>query len=255
MNTIANIAGKINAFADQFKITPEAVDVTSYQQMGPNVRVYYKLNLTIGKTPEQIAKMAQKVRLLNELIADPFSGSPETEEPEIITKPVTDFDVSVPSQIYIGQNFTVSPTFLPADADDKTFTVTVSEEGIVSVLNGGTLITGLTEGNVVLTFSANGGDVADVIKLLSVEASRIIATPVSTDFTGNIANVNDQFIIDTEVFSASGDQNVIITVTDPTIIQKDADTFTCIGLGECLITIVSASDPTLSTSLTISVQA
>lgn len=255
MNTIATIAAKINAFADRFKITQEAVEVTSYQQMGPNVRVYFKLNLTVGKTPEQIAKLTQKVRLLNELVIDPFGPGAGIPDPEVTSKPVTSFDVTIPDRIYVGQSFTVTPDILPLDADDKTFTVTASQQGIVSILNGGTLITGLSAGDVQLTFAANGGDVADVTKLLNVELARIVATAVSTDFTGTTANVDDQFVIDTEVFSPLDSQEVIINVLTPQVIQKDGDTYTCIAIGECTIEIISVADASIRTNLNISVQA
>lgn len=261
MNTIESIAAKINSFADQFKITPEAVEVTSYEQMGPNVRVFFKLNRTIGKTPEQIAKLTQKVRLLNELIADPYGPDVDPEIPEVIVKPVTAFNVTVPESIVNGESITVTPTFVPTDADDKTFTVTASPTGIVDILNGGTMLRGASVGSTVLTFTAKGGDVAPVIKTVAVTAipvtkpTSVTAEIISDDFTGTDAIVGDIFNIVTEVLPAEVGQEVTVNVLTPLTIQKLEDDYTCIGEGEGQIEIASVVDPLVKTTVTIQIQA
>lgn len=169
MNTIETIAQKINAFATPFLITEEAVTVTSYRQTGDLVRVFFNLDRTVGKTPEQIAKMRQKRRSLNELIPDPFKdGTGPTPEPEI--KPVTGFAVNVPATVELLTTVTATVNITPSNATDKTYTVTANPAGIVEILNGGAMIKGLVTGSTTLTYHANGGSVPDVVKTIEVTA-------------------------------------------------------------------------------------
>lgn len=258
MNTIANIAEKINAFADQFNITPEAVEVTSYQQMGPNVRVFFKLNLTVGKTPEQVAKMTQKVRLLNELIPDPFTSGTAPEEPVTVTRPVTSFNVTLPESIAINETVNVTPIILPVDADDKTFTVTANPTGIVDILNGGTMLLGTSIGSTVLTITANGGEVTPVTTTIAVTAAAptsVTAEIISNDFTGTNANVGDIFNIVTEVLPATAEQYTTITILTPETITQTGEDFQCTAEGTGTIEITSVADPLVKTTLTIQVAA
>lgn len=261
MNTIESIAAKINSFADQFKITAEAVEVTSYQQMGPNVRVFFKLNRTIGKSPEQIAKLTQKVRLLNELVVDPFGAGAPPVVPEVIDKPVTSFNVTLPASITVGDTTNVVPVIAPVDADDKTFTVTANPTGIVDILNGGTMLRGAGVGSTQLTITANGGAVAPVTTTIEVVAvpvtnpTSVTAEIISDDFTGTEAIVGDIFSIVAEVLPAEVGQEVTMTILTPLTIQQVGEEFTCGAVGEGSIEIASVIDPSVKTTVTIQIQA
>lgn len=251
MNTIQSIAAKINAFAAQFKITKEAVEVTSYEQMGPNVRVFYKLDRTIGKTPEQIKKLAQKYRQLDLLIPDPFAdGEDDGEEGggggETTTKPVTAFTVDLPSTIKVDDNVTIAPVFTPTNATDKTFTVTANPTGFVSILNGGALITGLKAGSTTLTIKANGGQIADVVKVINIEAKTpevIVPTGVTADIPNEII-IGESFTPTVTITPADAtDKTYKLNTSDASVIAVEGDKYTAKKAGTANLS-VSANGAT-----------
>lgn len=260
MNTIQSIAAKINAFAAQFLITEEAVEVTSYQQMGPNVRVFFKLNRTIGKTPEQIAKMTQKVRMLDELIPDPFGkdgGDDGDVDPDL--KPVTSFAVTLPDTVEVDSTVNATVNILPADATDKTYTVTANPTGIVEILNGGALIKGVVAGQTLLTYKANGGTVAPVTKTLEVTAKPVVkpdptdvlADLVSADFTGTNAKVGNKFTVTAEVSPELANQEVTVSILNPEMVIKEGEEYICIAAGTCVIEVASVEKPSIKDTLNL----
>ena len=251
MNTITSIAAKINNFADQFKITAEAVEVTSYRQTGDLVRVFYKLNRTIGKTPEEIAKMTQKVRMLNELIVDPFKDpvDPEPEpEPGI---PVTTAVVNLASTVAVDETITATLEFTPTDATDKSFTATANPTGYVELLNGGTLIKGVAAGQTVITYVFNGGNVPNAYKTVEVtevvkpEPTELLADLSSNDFIGPNATIGDKFRISAIISPDLADQEWDVVLTDPTVVEQRGEYFVCIGVGECSVEVVARAKPTV----------
>lgn len=260
MNTIASIAAKINQFAAQFQITKEAVEVTSYEQMGPNVRVFYLLNRTIGKTPEQIKKMTQPIRELNILMPDPFAEGGETPVDPVdpvdpTDKKVTAFTVDLPASIKVGDSTAVAPVFTPADATDKTYTVTANPEGFVSVLNSGQLITGLKPGSVTLTFHANGGEVADVVKVLNVEA--ILPTGISATFAKQEVEVGETFAPTVAVTPENAtDKTYKLNTSDASVIAVDGTSYTAKKAGTATLSVTSiAASGVKSTTTPVTVKA
>lgn len=255
MNTIATIAAKINAFADQFRITPEAVEVTSYEQMGPKVRVFYKLNRTIGKTPEQIAKMVQKIRLLEELIPDPFAEDAEPvdpETPETPEVPVTTFNVAGPASIMVGANFSPQPLFEPANATDKTFTVTANPTGIVDILNGGTTIVGLKAGTTLITYKANGGDVPEVSSTLTVEAPVKLPTSLTATFAKTEVVVGETFQPTVVVSPTDAtDKTYKLNTSDASVISVDGTTYTAKKAGTATLSVAATADTNVKSTTTV----
>lgn len=261
MNTLETIVQQINKFAEPFLIKPEAVEVTSARQEGDNVRVFYKLNRTIGKTPEQIAKMTQKVRMLEELIPDPFKGEDGGTDPEPETKPVTGFTVTLPDSVVEGASVQATVGVLPADASDKTYTVTATPTGIVEILNGGALIKGTAVGQTTLTYHANGGTVPDVVKPIEVVAKpEVKPTSVVIAPSKSAVKVDEAITFTPTVLPADAANKALIYVSsDPTVVRVDSvgtGASTAKGVGTATITATSVSDPTVkSTPVTITVTA
>lgn len=259
MNTLETIVQQINKFAEPFLIKPEAVEVTSARQEGDNVRVFYKLNRTIGKTPEQIAKMTQKVRMLEELIPDPFKGEDGGTDPEPETKPVTSFTVTLPDSVVEGESVQATVGVLPADATDKTYTVTASPTGVVEILNGGALIKGVAAGQTTLTYHANGGTVPDVTKPIEVVAKPEVK-PTSVVVVASKVNpkAGENITFSPTVLPADAANKALTYVSsDPTILEVTNATTgasTAKTAGTATVTATSVADPTVkSAPVTITV--
>lgn len=260
MNTIETIAQKINAFATPFLITEEAVTVTSYRQTGDLVRVFFNLDRTVGKTPEQIAKMRQKRRSLNELIPDPFKdGTDPTPEPE--NKPVTGFNVTVPATVEVLTTVPVTVSITPTNATDKTYTVTANPVGVVEILNGGAMIKGLVTGSTTLTYHANGGIVPDVVKSIEVTAKpEVKPTSVAITPSKSSVKVDEAITFTPTVLPADTTVKALTYVSsDPSVVRVDyvgTGASTAKGVGTATIIATSVSDPTIkSTPVTITVTA
>lgn len=255
MNTIASIAAKINSFADQFRITSEAVEVTSFEQMGKNVRVFYKLNRTIGKTPEQIAKMSQKIILLNELVPDPFAEGAEPVEPvepETPNVPVTYFNITSPDKIMLGGSFNPQPMFMPDNATDKTFTVTANPVGIVEILNGGVTVLGSAPGTTILTYKANGGVVPELTTTLTVEAPIQLPTSISSTFTKAEVSVGETFKPTVEVLPENAtDKTYRLNTSDASVISVDGDTYTAKKQGTATLSVTATSGTNIKSTTTV----
>lgn len=264
MNTIATVAAKINAYANQFLILPESLEVTSYEQMGPNVRVFYKRNLTLGKTPEQVAKLRQKVIMGNALIPDPFADDVIPDpDPEPGVKPVTGFTVTLATNVVEDETTPATVNITPANADDKTYTVVANPTGIVEILNGGALIKGVKTGTTQLTYHANGGTVPDVVKTIEVTAipvaapTAVLAEIVSDQFTDNTATPLTSFTIESIVEPSNASQEVTVTSDGSlyyTLDENGVYTLNEDSHGQTIVfTVTTVADSSIKDTLTLTV--
>ncbi len=263
MNTIQSIAQQINSFASKFQLAPDQVEVTSYEQMGENVRVFYRVDLTKGKSVEEIKKMARKYRLANTLISDPFAngGTGGDVDPEAPTVAPTSITASIRDDIEVGQTFDIDVTVLPADASDKTFTVTASPAGIVTLINGGTAAIANNAGSVELTITSNVDAAVKVTKIINVAPAVIKPTSIavavqSAQFSGTDAVVNDTFTVSATMTPGNADANVTWSVSPEGIVMDAGEgEYLCEAEGTVTITATSVVDPTVSGSVTINVTA
>ena len=256
MNSVQSIADTINAFAGKFKITKEQVEVTSYEQMGENVRVFYKLNTTIGKTPEEIKKITQPIRLCNELMPDPFANETTDPEPEPDVKPDS-ITLDLVASAKVGETVNVAPVVLPEDAKDKTFTVEVSPEGIVEVMNGGAMLNCVAPGSVQVTVTSNASPAVKVVKVLAVEAATVAPrqlslTGLATDL-GVGATTTPIVAFDP---TDTTNQDYTMETSNASVVTVTKNKVTAVGVGTANVVARSVADPSIvSTPTTITVKA
>lgn len=251
MNTIATIAAQINSFADKFKLAPEQVEVTSYEQMGPNVRVFYKVDDTYGKSEEDIRRMRQPIRLCNELIPDPFAedGGTGTTEPEEDIKP-TSVTLNLQTTATVGDTVAINPVFLPADAVDKTFTVTAAPEGIVTLINGGTSMICNAPGSVSITITSTVSPSVKVTKVVAVSAAVILPTSLTVEGLPSDIAAGDAWT-PTVVLSPVDTTNkeYTLSTTTPAIVKIVGKEVTFLKAGTGNLTATSAAKSTVKSTL------
>lgn len=264
MNTIETIADKINAFGDRFKLDPAQVTVTSYEQMGPNVRVFYTVDATYGKSPEEIKKMVQKQRLCNQLIADPFAEGNETEPevPEVPEVKPTSLTITAQNDVKVGDTFAIGVDMLPADAADKTFTTTVTPEGIVTLINGGTSAMAVAEGSVQITVTSNASPTVKSTKVVAVAAATVdprqlsisqiesnleVGQESTVEVTFDPADTtNKDFILEssnTSVATISGNKVTAVAAGTANIIARSVAKPSVVSAASAVVVTVPVIDP------------
>ena len=160
-----------------------------------------------------------KRQLLFFLIIALLTGCKKEETIPVIN--VTGVTVSPTSKtIPEGENFSITATVLPSNADNKSVNWTSSAPEIASVDNTGK-VTALTPGSTTITATtANGGKTATVS--VTVEKKIISVTGIAVDPTSKTVTEGGIFTITAIVLPADADnKSVNWTSSDPAVASVD----------------------------------
>lgn len=179
-------------------------------------------------------------------------AAPVIKVPTSITATLSAADVNVDSAV------TYTVDLLPADVNDKTYTVTADKPALVTIDTTAKTVTGKAAGVVKLTFQSVAAPTVKVEKTLNVKSLPVVkptgiqVTNVPTEmFDGN--EVSGVTVAVTPANAA--DKTYTVTTNDPDILTTtpDGKTITAVGVGNGTVTYTANGDPSVKQEFPISV--
>ncbi|MBR6878187.1 MAG: choice-of-anchor J domain-containing protein [Bacteroidales bacterium] len=172
-----------------------------------------------------------------------FFSTPEI--PDVFVESISADDV----EVLVDATFTITPTVLPAEAN-QVVTYESADETIATVDENG-VVTGVAYGTTTITIAATDG--SGVTTTINVNVTRIDVTEITAE---DVTMVNGETAIISYAVTPDNatDASVTFTSADETIATVDENGIVSgMSAGETTITIASVSNPEVSTTINVTV--
>lgn len=149
--------------------------------------------------------------------------------------------ISLPSTAtaYVGSTVTLTPTFTPADTNQKSVTWTSSNESVATVAKG--IVTGITAGTADITATVKDENGNDLTATCTVTVSTISVTSVSlSDTTATIAISKTKALTATVLPTNASNKNVTWKSSNTSVATVSSEgVVTGVAAGEATITVTT----------------
>lgn len=168
-----------------------------------------------------------------------------------VVKPTGIQVTNVPAEMTVGDEVTnVAIAVTPANATDKTFTATTSDEYVVNVSADGKIVTAIGFGTGTLTYTANGDPtVKQTISVSVVEPPAPLPDRFQVDGAPASVNVDQTSEFYVQLFPLNAAQEWDVVSSEPTVIEASQVENRCVvkglSVGVSKITITARNKPEL----------
>lgn len=165
-----------------------------------------------------------------------------------VVKLPTAIVVTMADEVTVGQKVTGTVVVNPADAADKTYTVTVDKPALATVNAAGTEVTGVAEGVVKVKYVATADATVVAEKTLNVKPLPVVK-PTGIEITAeNALDLGETDSVTVKVIPENATVKTFTAVSsNPAIIRVEDDgvTLTGVGIGSASVQYVADGDPTV----------
>ncbi len=181
----------------------------------------------------------------------------------------TTFDVTVPApavkptaiafdktsyEVTVGESIYIIPSFTPSNATETGLSWETSDNTKAIVASDGK-VTGIAPGSVTIT--ATSTSVSSVKKTVTVTVKDVAVTEVTVEESEVSLELGESKAVATSVLPAAVSQEVTASSSDESIatvaVSGNTVTISSVGIGDATITVKSKADPTISTTIAVTV--
>ena len=157
-------------------------------------------------------------------------------------------------EVTVGETSTIIPIFSPTGVTETGLTWTSSDPTKATVSSSG-VVTGIAPGSVTIT--ATSTSVSSVKKTVTVTVKDVAVTEVTVEESEVSLELGESKAVAASVLPAAVSQEVTASSSDESIatvaVSGNTVTISSVGVGDATITVKSKADPTISTTIAVTV--